>query len=71
MAKLFFVLIAVIAFSACGDKSSESQERKLSRAEKDSVLSESALPGAKAVGKAIAVSDSAAARAERLDQSAE
>ncbi|MDZ7860740.1 MAG: hypothetical protein U5O15_08800 [Candidatus Krumholzibacteriota bacterium] len=71
MTRFFFVLFAVIAFSACGDKSSGTQEKKLNRAEKDSVLSESALPGAKAVGKAIAVSDSASARTKRLDESAE
>jgi len=49
---------------ACSDKS---PEKTLTKAQRDSVLSESDLPGAGVVGKAIEAADSAAARSDRLD----
>ncbi|MBN2072139.1 MAG: hypothetical protein JW814_11850 [Candidatus Krumholzibacteriota bacterium] len=66
MFRILIILIMAIFFSSCGGKRSEKTGKDLTRAQKDSVLAESDLPGAKVVGKAISVADSAAARAERL-----
>ncbi len=52
----------------CSGKEPGDAKKTLTREQKDSVLAESDLPGAKVVGKAIAVSDSAAARAKRLNE---
>ncbi len=71
MNRLFLLLIAVLALGGCGKNSSEIGEKKLTQSQRDSVLSESSLPGAKVVGKAISVSDSAAARSRKLDEATE
>lgn len=44
---------------------SVSDDSSLTRAERDSVIAESDLPGAAVVGKALDIADSAAVRAER------
>ena len=66
MIRMILMVVAALVFSSCGERAPEDSSKELTREQKDSVLAESDLPGAKAVGKAITVSDSAAARAERL-----
>ena len=65
--KIILVLLFVVVFvvGACGEKT---PEKDLTRAQKDSVLAESDLPGAGVVGKAIEAADSSAARSKRLDE---
>ena len=45
----------------------ESSKGKLTKRQRDSILSESKLPGARTVGKAIEVSDSSKVRAKQID----
>jgi hypothetical protein len=67
--KYFIVVLCSLSlFAGCGNDKSNNTKKELTRAQKDSVLSESVLPGAGVVGSAITVSDSAAARAKRLDE---
>jgi hypothetical protein len=65
------ILLLVACFFAavgCSGKTSEGPPaRKLTQRQRDSVLAESPLPGARAVGKAISFSDSTAARAKRIN----
>ncbi len=68
MLKIIVILLPVLVFAACGGKTPDGSGKKLTQAQRDSVLSETNLPGAKVVGKAIAVSDSAAARSDRLNK---
>lgn len=58
------LLVTACLLAACGGDKDESATT-LNKAQRDSVLSESALPGAAAVKGALAVSDSAQARADR------
>ena len=58
------VLAALCVFSACSKKS-DTHARKLTAAQRDSAIAASDLPGAKTVGKALAISDSAKARANQ------
>jgi hypothetical protein len=54
----------------CGEKKSNSKSQpssKLTERQRDSTIAASKLPGAHAVGRAMAISDSAEARAKRLD----
>jgi hypothetical protein len=55
-----------IGLSACA-KESDANKRELTRREKDSILGESQIPGARAVKRALTATDSAAARQARLD----
>jgi len=59
------VFVIILALGSCGEKA---PEKNLIKAQKDSVLAESELPGAGVVGKAIEAADSSAARAKRLDK---
>jgi len=49
-----------------GKEESNEYRRKLSNRERDSILAESEIPGAKVVGRAISVSDSVAARSKKI-----
>ena len=64
------VMLSLLVFSmgSCGEKA---PKKNLTRSQKDSVLAESDLPGAGVVGKAIEAADSSAARAKRLNDSAD
>ena len=64
----FAVALAVVAFSAvaCGGGGA-STHRELTERERDSTLGKSAIPGAAAVTRTLAESDSMAARAARQD----
>lgn len=68
MALVGLILAGLLA--ACSGGQEESTTT-LDKAQRDSVLSESALPGASAVKGALAVSDSAQARADRASAAAE
>jgi|GEM_PF-1148133 len=55
----------------CSGKKSKSERQPsagMTESRRDSTIAASKLPGAKAVGRAMAVSDSAKARAKRLDE---
>ena len=56
------VFAIVCAVAACSKKT-ETQTRTLTQAQRDSAIAASDLPGAKVVGKALEISDSAKARA--------
>ena len=62
-------VIPVCLMMACGsDKSSQSVNRDtLTQRQKDSILANSRIPGARAVGRAMTAADSASARALRTD----
>jgi hypothetical protein len=65
--KTTFTLVAVaIGLGACA-KDEGDVKRDLTRREKDSILGESQIPGARAVKKTLTAADSAAARQARLD----
>ena len=66
----YFIIVfcSIVLLAGCGNGESGDMKKELTRQQKDSVLSESILPGASVVGSAITVSDSAAARAKRLDE---
>jgi len=59
------VLFSLIAATGCGGSSDHS--KALTERQRDSILAGEPLPGAATVGKALAVSDSAASRAARMD----
>jgi hypothetical protein len=63
---LLFIALGIL-FGCTEDSSDKAPKKKLTQRQRDSVLSESKLPGAKAVGKAIEASDTASARSRRLD----
>jgi hypothetical protein len=65
--KTAFTLAAlVVALTACA-KEPDANKRELTQREKDSIFSESRIPGAKAVKTTLRSADSAAARQARLD----
>ena len=71
-----FVLVLVLfvgvlaVFGSCSEKKSKSERQPssaLTESKRDSAIAASKLPGAKVLGRAMAVSDSAKARAKRID----
>jgi len=67
---LVLSLALVSLFPGCGKKKSTSERRpssELTERQRDSTIAASKLPGANVVGRAMAASDSAEARAKRLD----
>jgi hypothetical protein len=57
-------------FGDCGEKNSKSESQPsapLTEGQRDSTIAGSKLPGANVVGRAMAISDSAKARANRID----
>jgi hypothetical protein len=68
MIRVLIIIFMILSFGCCSKESSNSLKQRLTQQQRDSVLSESKLPGAKVVGKAISVADSAAARKNRLDE---
>jgi hypothetical protein len=63
------LLLAVLALHGCGDER-HVPASTLSKSQRDSVLAESALPGAAAVKGALDAADSAQARTERAAEAA-
>lgn len=62
--------VLALALGGCSKKSDADHGRgTVSERQRDSTLAKSVIPGASAVGKALAASDSAAARAARIDSS--
>ena len=59
------VFMVILVLGSCGEKA---PKKNLTRAQKDSVIAESNLPGAGVVGKALEAADSSAARSKRLDE---
>ncbi len=57
-------------FGSCSEKKSKSERPPssvLTESQRDSAIAASKLPGAKVLGRAMALSDSAKARAKRID----
>ena len=57
-------------FGSCSEEKSKSEREPssgLTESQRDSAIAASKLPGAKVVGRAMALSDSAKARAKRID----
>ena len=64
---LVTVVIAIFA-AACSEKGEDGSKKKLAQRQRDSVLAETGLPGARVVGTALEAADSTEARAKRLDE---
>ena len=67
--KGIIIFAALTMLAACSNKPQQAGNNRdtMTQRQKDSVLAQSALPGAQGVGKALAASDSARARQARLD----
>lgn len=65
--RILLIAIGIAFLGSCGDKSGDNSKNELTQRQRDSVLVETGLPGAKTVGRASAAADSAAARARHLD----
>ena len=61
-------LVTMIAIAGCGGDKADQPASTLSKAEHDSVLGASNLPGAATVKGALDVADSSRARADKLDE---
>jgi len=67
-ARLAFAALIVAGVTACGgEKPQQSAADTLTRREKDSIIGQSGLPGARGVTRALGVSDSANKRNAELD----
>jgi len=55
-----------LALAACAKEESAENKPTLTQREKDSILANSQIPGAKAVKKSMSVADSATARQQRM-----
>jgi len=68
MARLLAAGVMILALAACSKRSDADRARPaMSERQRDSSIAKSRLPGAGTVGKALAASDSASARAARID----
>ena len=65
---ILFVLVVALLAAACSKDGEDSQKKELTQRQRDSVLAETGLPGAKVVGTALEAADSTEARAKRLDE---
>ena len=70
MFRIIIFMLVILFLCSCGEKAPDNTKKELTQHQRDSVLAESDLPGAKAVGKAIAVSDSAATRTDKINEHA-
>lgn len=61
------LLVLLAALAGCGSGDADEPASTLNRAERDSVLADSPLPGAGALKGALEVADTAAVRASRID----
>jgi uncharacterized lipoprotein len=67
-ARALAAVIIALVLAACSKHSETDRSRPaMNERRRDSTIAKSHLPGAGTVGKALAVSDSAAARASRVD----
>ena len=60
-------VVVLIALTLASCSKSEPARAPLTERQRDSVLAQEPIPGASVVGRALAVSDSAATRAARID----
>lgn len=67
MKRRFLLVAAALLLAACGPKPGPAPERQASRAQKDSAVARSGLPGAKAVDRALGVVRDANAHTAALD----
>jgi hypothetical protein len=69
MRKRLYLVIALMTAGGCqsGNGSNQASRDSLTRRQRDSIHAASKLPGARAVGAALNVSDAAAARVNALD----
>ena len=58
--------LVVVGLISCTSEDSQETHQTMTERQKDSVIARSPIPGAKAVGKAMNVADSASARANRV-----
>ena len=67
---LDIAVVAGVTLSGCGQRDAKS-DKELTERQRDSIIAtEKALPGSSVVGRALATSDSALARAQRMNQQA-
>ena len=64
--RIRFLIIAVALATACG-RSKTADARTMTERQRDSALSESGIPGAKGIGKALRAQDSGAAHQRLID----
>ena len=70
--RLTWIVVAVISLIACSSAENKPERRaSMSRRERDSVLSQSGLPGAHVVGRAITASDAEARHTATLDSASQ
>lgn len=65
--RLSCVALAAAAVACGGDQTAQNRRDTMTQRQKDSVLAQSELPGARGVGMAMEAADSAKARQARLD----
>ena len=63
----FLLLVVVVVLSACGAGKSDQSADTLTQRQKDSILANSKIPNARAVGSAMRAADSTSARVLRAD----
>jgi len=67
---LAILLVCPVLFGNCSREKSKNKDQpasSLTESQRDSAIADSKLPGAKAVGRALELADTAKARAKRLD----
>jgi len=65
---IVFSFLVLLAAGCAGESSGDSTGRTLTQRERDSVLAESPIPGARGVKTVLTVADSANARTDRLNE---
>jgi hypothetical protein len=68
MRTAMLLMTALLLCVACTDKKESNEERTLTQRERDSIIGQSALPGARGVRGALSAADSARARADRASK---
>jgi len=63
----FFFPVLVIALTACGSGKSDRSADSLTERQRDSILANSKIPNARAVGSAMRAADSTSAKIRRAD----
>ena len=63
----FALALVAGALTACGGSDAEDPAAELTRAQKDSIIAEQPLPGARGVGKALEAAEAARERAQAHD----
>ena len=66
-----WILPLMLSLAACTSAPEESRRDKMTERERDSVLAESGLPGAKVVGRALTASDSETSHTSMVDSASQ